>query len=380
MVKKLLLSLFLFTSLTFGESKESQFDSLVTKGVKEIYNIQFEEAENSFRVLMANYPEHPAGRFFLAMIDWWRILLDPDVEIYDDLFFQKLEDVIYHCDNILEKDENNIDALFFKGGAIGFRGRLRSLRESWLKAADDGREALPIIQRAARLDPTNIDVQLGFGLYNYFIEVIPERYPLMKPLMIFFPDGDRQKGIEQLTLTATEGRYAKFEAQNFLMQLYDQFENNPYKAEEYAKMLNEKFPNNPNFERYRGRIAIRRGDSYFAFNIFQNIYSKVENEVFGYTDKVEREATYYIGLHYRNIGNFDSAKVYFELSENLSLKLDKKRESGFLINTVLYLGMIYDVFGERSKARKYYERVLDMREFGQSHVMAKQYLETPFRQ
>ncbi|MCK7516648.1 MAG: hypothetical protein MZV64_02440 [Ignavibacteriales bacterium] len=99
----------------------------------------------------------------------------------------------------------DVDALFFKGGSIGFRGRLRAFRESWLKAADDGREALPIVEQASILDPGNLDVQLGFGIYNYYADVIPNQYPLLKPhMMIFFPDGNREKGIEQLSQYCTQ--------------------------------------------------------------------------------------------------------------------------------------------------------------------------------
>jgi hypothetical protein len=68
------------------------FDSRVNEGIKQIYNIKFTEAEKTFRSVMADYPEHPAGRFFLAMIDWWKILLDQDNESYDEIF-SKLEDV-----------------------------------------------------------------------------------------------------------------------------------------------------------------------------------------------------------------------------------------------------------------------------------------------
>ena len=75
----------------------------------------------------------------------------------------------------------------FKGGAIGFRGRLRATRDSWIKAADDGREALPIVEQASKLDSNNTDVELGFGIYNYYAAVIPDEYPMIKPLMIFFP-------------------------------------------------------------------------------------------------------------------------------------------------------------------------------------------------
>ncbi|MGE5811324.1 MAG: hypothetical protein ACM339_07470, partial [Ignavibacteria bacterium] len=225
-------------------------DSLCTRGIKEIYNIQFEDAEKTFRTIIADFPEHSSGRFFLAMIDWWKIMLNPDNESYDDIFFQKLEDVIYQCDEILDKDPKNIDALFFKGGAVGFRGRLRAFRESWIKAADDAREALPIVQRASELDPDNVDVQLGFGIYNYYAAVIPEEYPIIKPLMIFFPSGDKEKGINQLNNTAMKGKFAKYEARYFLMTLYFNYEDNPYKAAEYASMLNSDFPNNPVFQRW----------------------------------------------------------------------------------------------------------------------------------
>jgi len=360
--------------------QSSNFDSLVTTGIKKIYSINFSDAEVTFRKLMADYPDHPAGRFFLAMIDWWRILLDLDVETYDELFFQKIEDVIYNCEQILDKEPNNVDALFFKGGAIGFRGRLRAYRESWLKAADDGREALPIVEQASLLDPNNLDVQLGFGIYNYYADVIPNRYPLLKPLMIFFPDGNREEGIEQLTNTALKGKYAKYEARYFLMTLYYTYENNPYKAEEFANMLVSDFPNNPIFEQWLGRISIKRGDYYSGSKIFASVMTKAEKNLPGYnTQKTKREASYYIGYQYRITNQLDSAKYFFEMCASTSKEIDKKEESGFWINAYLYLGMINDQLNERDKAVKYYEKLLEMREYLNSHELAKKYLSEPFK-
>jgi len=373
--------LFIFIALNQNVSPQTpHFDSLVTTGIKQIYSINFSEAEVTFRKLMADYPDHPSGRFFLAMIDWWRILLDLDVETYDELFFQKIEDVIYNCEQILDKEPNNVDALFFKGGAIGFRGRLRAYRESWLKAADDGREALPIVEQASLLDPNNLDVQLGFGIYNYYADVIPNRYPLLKPLMIFFPDGNREEGIEQLTNTALKGKYAKYEARYFLMTLYYTYENNPYKAEEFANMLVSDFPNNPIFEQWLGRISIKRGDYYSGSKIFASVMTKAEKKLPGYnTQKTKREASYYIGYQYRITNQLDSAKYFFEMCASTSKEIDKKEESGFWINAYLYLGMINDQLNERDKAVKYYEKLLEMREYLNSHELAKKYLSEPFK-
>jgi tetratricopeptide (TPR) repeat protein len=369
--------------LLFSTNLHSQTvnrDSTIIQGIKAIYNIKFDEAETIFRSLIADYPENPAGRFFLAMIDWWKILLDLDVETYDDLFFQKLEDVIFQCDEILKKDPKNVDALFFKGGSIGFRGRLRAYRESWLKAADDGREALPIVERASNLDPSNLDVQLGFGIYNYYASVIPNEYPLLKPLMIFFPSGDKEKGIEQLTNTALNGKYAKYEARYFLLTLYYSYENDYRKAEEYAVMLHEEFPDNPVFQRWLGRIAVKKGNYFLASEIFNEILNKAEPGFYGYsTPRVKREAAYYIGVHHRNMNELDSAKHYFELCAEYSKQIDKKEESGFLINAYLYLGMINDLLDNREDAVKYYRELLDMRNYGKSREQAKQYLENPYR-
>jgi len=377
-LKILISTLVLFSSQQL-KPQTTELDSVITSGIKQIYNIKFSQAETTFRKLIADYPEHPAGRFFLAMIDWWKILIDMDSEKNDEIFFQKLEDVIFQCDEILKKDPQNVDALFFKGGSIGFRGRLRAYRDSWLKAADDGREALPIVERAAHLNPKNVDVQLGFGIYNYYAAVIPEEYPMIKPLMFFFPEGDKKKGLEQLSNTASNGKYAKYEAIYFLMTLYYSYENNPFKSAEYADMLTGEFPDNPTFQRWKGRISVKKGDYVFASEVFKNILDKIKTGYPGYNVKrTKREASYYVGLQFFNTCQLDSSDYYFRDCEKVSKEIDEE-ESGFLVNAVLYQGMIYDLWGKRNDAIKRYEAVLDMDEYANSYKQAENYLEKPFK-
>ncbi len=368
---KTVLIILIFSFHSFAQNPD--FDSRVNNGIKQIYNIKFIEAEKTFRSIMTDYPEHPSGRFFLAMIDWWKILLDPDNESYDEIFFQKLEDVIYQCDQILDKNPKDVDALFFKGGSIGFRGRLRAFRESWLKAADDGREALPIVEEAASLDPNNMDVQLGFGIYNYYASVIPNEYPMIKPLMIFFPDGDKEKGIQQLKNTATNGKFAKYEARYFLMTLYYRYESNSILAEEYSKLLQEDFPDNPVFEKWRGRIAVRRGDFVLADSVFKDVLAKADTKLFGYnTPNSLREASYYVGNNYKNNGEFDSAKIFLKKCILESEKIDEEgEESGFQVNAYIYLAQIAEVLKQNEDAIRIYEKILNIKDYGNSHSIAE---------
>jgi tetratricopeptide (TPR) repeat protein len=368
----------LFTS--HAKAQDARYDSLVTSGIKQIYDIKLVEAEATFRKLITDYPNKPAGKFFIAMIDWWKILLDPDNESYDDMFFKKLEDVIDQCDQLLDKNPDNVDALFFKGGAIGFRGRLRAFRESWFKAADDGKEALPLVERAGQLDPKNVDVQLGYGIYNYYASVLPEKYPVLKPVMWFLPKGDKSKGLVQLGYVSRDGKYAKYEAQYFLMNIFYSYEDKPYEAEKYAHLLTTQFPDNPNFERWMGRIYAKEGRWNWASATFANVLKKSGKGLVGYTfPAVKREALYYVGLEYKQEGKLDSAKIYFQQCADISYKIDKDGESGFLVNTTLYLGNIYDSQNNRAKAIEYYKKVLDMKDFGNAQDLAKQYLKNPYK-
>lgn len=380
MKTKIFIAVFFFASFITAQNYDwKRYDSLVVAGVNQIYGIKFDAADKTFSIVEKEFANHPAGKFFKAMITWWRIAVDLDNESLDDFFYDQLEKVIDMCDDMIDKNPKNADAVFFKGGALGFRGRLLAIRESWFKAAMDGKEGLSLIIKAYQLNPQNIDVQLGFGIYHYYADVIPKKYPAVKPFMVFFPSGDKARGIRELENVAYNGRYAKIESRYFLMTLYFSFENDNENTIKYLKLLLADFPDNPVFERYYGSILFKMNDYKNSDKVFRDILAKANKNYFGYNERARREAYYYIGNDFKNKNIPDSARVYFEQSEKYSRMVDKKQPSGFLQNTVLYLGMIYDQLGMRDKAVKYYNEVLDMKERGDSHTLAKQYLKTPFR-
>jgi tetratricopeptide (TPR) repeat protein len=358
-------------------AQKPSYDSLVKAGINQIYSIKFYEAEKTFQVLQKEYPKHPAGKFFFAMIDWWKIILSEENEEQDDRFYDKIEETVDFCDEILDNDPNNVDALFFKGGAIGFRGRLQVMRESWFSAADDGREALPLVEQAYKLNPNNVDVKLGFGIYNYLAAVIPEKYPIVKPVMIFFPEGNKELGLQQLKEAASSGKYSKYEARYILVTFFYYFENDMNSAEFYAQQLIESFPNNPVFERWRGRIAARKNEIATADSIFKDVLVKADKNYEGYnTPMVRREANYYLGYNLKNDGDLNTALQYFKKCIEESKKIEEEgEESGFRINATLYAGTIFQTWKNFTEAKKYYDKVLDMRDFRDSHKNAQAYLD-----
>ncbi|MBL7998625.1 MAG: hypothetical protein JNL32_08320, partial [Candidatus Kapabacteria bacterium] len=199
----------------------------IKKGMNYIYNTNFDSAEVCFRNVIQMYPEHPSGYFLDAMVDWWRMQIDKRNKSYSDQFLQKVERVVTVCDALTDKNEFDITGLFFKGGILGFRGRYYASNQSWLKAANDGREAFDILIKCSKLAPGNHDIMLGTGIYNYFAAALPEQYPALKTVMVFLPNGDKKLGILQLEAAGNKAKYAAVEAKVVLQQVYgNQFERN----------------------------------------------------------------------------------------------------------------------------------------------------------
>jgi len=360
---------------------DPNFDLHTKQGIDLVYNLEFERAEQEFQRLVAAYPQHPAGYFFIAMVDWWRILMDIDNESLDDRFIAKLDVVIDKCDSILDVNPDDVTALFFKGGSLGFRGRLRANRGSWVKAANDGRLALPIVQRAYKIAPENFDILLGIGIYNYYAEAIPEQYPIVKPLMIFFPSGDKKKGVEQLTLAAANAKYAATEAGYFLLQLNYTHEKQFDKALDISQKLFARFPNNVVFHRYVGRCFVSLGQWEKARLTFDNILSRCGNPkpaLVGYSGSAKREALYYLGVYAMNAGKYDEALHDFYNCDEVSRDLDKNGESGFMVMANLRIGFIYDLQLNRDVALQQYRKVLAMKKFENSYDQAEQFLKSRY--
>jgi tetratricopeptide (TPR) repeat protein len=358
--------------------QDSTIDARLRRGIDEIYNIEFAKADKDFEEVIRLMPDHPAGYFFQAMTQWWRILSNFEDESHDKEFLTALDKVVTMCEKRLDKDENDVTALFYKGGAEGFKGRLRANRGSWLAAANDGLVALPAIRRAFKLDPTNYDVLLGMGIYNYYADVVPGQYPIVKPVMIFLPSGDKKTGLEQLEIAAQKARYAKVEAMYFLLQTYFSYERQYVRALDIAQQLRNKYPRNPLFHRMYGRCYVSLGYWAEAFRVFSEVEEKYRSHQPGYDVYDAREAYYYIGRHYFLAGRFEESLQNLLRCDEICRRVDKNNASGFLSMTNLMIGMVYDVQKKRGSALAQYQKVLDMKEYENTHKEARRYTEKPY--
>lgn len=371
--------IFIILFLGGGFAFSQKADSNLLKGINYLYHIKFDSAVFRFSEFTKQNPRSPEGYFFDAMLEWWKINLDKNNESNDEVFYSKTNKVLEVCNQTLDANENDFKAIFYKGGILGYRGLLKSLRDSWLKAAEDGREALNLLEHASELQPGNKDAQLGIGIYNYFAEYVPDRYPVIKPLMLIFPKGDKIKGLMQIKETAMNSLYARTEANYILAYLYINYEKNFTESEYYSKKLFEEYPENAIFEKYLYTSYTGLGKHQEAIEGWKKILEKGENKLPGYENKyIIREGNYYISVSLFNLKRLLEAENYLLKCEELNKEIDKDETSSFTANTYLLLGYFYDLKGDRSKALYYYDKVLSMKDF-RTHQPAELYKKSPYK-
>ena len=382
-IRSLYAALFLcvsIPSIAFAQDEslieDPEVQVVIKAGLDELYNLRFREAEVHFNQIDASYPKHPIGPFLLSLTTWWEILLDLNDTSRDEVFFDAMDDVIKRSDRLLKQDPENMDAMFFKGAALGFRGRLRSNRGDWFKSAMDGKKAMNYVLAVADNNEDNDDYVFGRGIYDYFADVVPQKYPFVRPVMAFFPDGDRANGIALLERTATSGNLIQTEAAYFLLQINYIFESNYSESVRWADWLRENYPDNSFFHAIEGRVHANFGRWHKSGPIFEDVLEKYLNGAHGYNDAVAEQALYFLGRKAMVFREFDLALDYFLKLDALSSRTDE--DTYFKVFGRLRQGMTYDALDRRELALQRYREVLKMKEWSNSRDRAERYIETKY--
>lgn len=378
-LKTIHLILFLFITLTHLSYTQSR-DELISQDIDYIYKIQFDSADIISHKLISMNPKDPSGYFMKAMTEWWKIYLNKDDQSHDSSYLAATDKCVKVCEERVNENSNDEWALFLQGGVIGYRGFLNSMRENWLKAVDDGREGLSLIQRAYELNPSNKDAVFGIGLYNYAADMVTDKYPFLKTLLFFFPKGNKELGLSQLKDCAENAKFSRIEANFVLCYVNLSYEKNYSESEKYAEKINKLYPDNPVAEKYLGRSYVGLYNWDKSIGVWNDILSKIDSNKAGYVNKnIKRESLYYLALSQMRMNNMDDAFRNYEECENMSNELDKDGDSPYRVFSALGMGMISDIRGNHPQAVKYYDMVLGMKDIESSHESARQFKDKGYK-
>ena len=327
-----------------------------TDAINDMYNYNFFEAERGFKWLTVKYPDHPIGYFLVGLNTWWKIVPDTKVEIYDDKCQQSMDMAIDKAENMLKYETMEKEAAFFLAAAYAFKGRLYSERQSWVKSAWAGKQALKYLERSRGDGDINPELMFGDGLYNYYSRWIPENYPSLKPLLTFFRKGNKSLGVKQLENVSLNAFYTRMEARYFLVQIYA-MEKQPKKGLQMAQMMHAIYPRNSYFHRYAARNAFSVGRIGDAATYAKELLDRIDAGNYGYGDNDGRYGAYILGYanqhYYRNI---EEAKKYYTLTIGYALNNDSE-DSGYFLGAHRELGRFAMIEGNYEDAQKHFRTV-----------------------
>lgn len=366
----LILSLFLvfFSNLASAQVKKDTTIILIsnitmqietTQALNDLYNFKFDKAEQQFRWFKQKYAWHPLPYFLLGLSEWWKIMPNTKSTLYDDRFLAYMDSTILVAENLHKKyPEYKLEAAFFLSAAYGFKGRLYAdeERKNWRKAAAVGRIALNYLEECKGKNYLSPELLFGDALYNYFSVWVPENYPFLKPVLWFFPEGDKQLGLKQLKEVSYNAFYTRTEAMVWLMRISNSYENNQVQAFQLAEYLHQTYPDNPYFHRYYARMLYSRGMYAELDKVGKEIIIRIDSAQSGYEATSGRYAAFYLGQLYEGRRKPDEAKKYYLLAVKYAEEIGAT-ESGYYLFSLIALGEISEIQGDKNTAKKYFKEV-----------------------
>ena len=342
--------------------------------VNNLYNFKYDRAERQFRSLKRRYPNHPMPYFLMGLSQWWKIVpTNILTKQYDELFFAYMDTTIAQGEKLISRNKNNYEAAFFLAAAHGFSARLHSERSNWRKATVHSKKALNFMEKASEANGLSVEFLFGQALYNYYSVWISQNYPLLRPVLIFFPNGNKPLGLNQLQRVANQGFYTGTEAKFFLMKILTNEENNPVSAYHLSRELAIRYPDNAYFQRFFARMAFVTGNLSEAERTSLDILGKLNRKLPGYESISGRYATYFLGYIYQNRKNLPQAKAYFTQCIAFANETNETK-SGYALNAYLNLARISHQEKNIKQAKVYYNIVKELAEEKAPQKEARDYL------
>jgi tetratricopeptide (TPR) repeat protein len=330
-----------------------------TQALNDLYNFKFPQAEAQFRSIREKYGWHPLPYFLMGLIEWWKIMPNTKDQSHDASFLAYMDTTINVAERLYDDyPVHKVEASFFLAAAYGFKGRLYSdeERKNWRKAAAAGKDALDYLEESKGQHNLSPELLFGDALYNYFSVWVPEHYPALKPILWFFPKGDKALGLKQLKEVSYNAFYTRTEAMVWLMRILNSYENDQFQALQISKYLNENYPDNPFFHRYYARMLYSLGRYAEAEPQCKEILHRIDSGMVGYEATSGRYAAFFLGQIHESRKSFEEAKNYYQLCVRFAEQIEAT-ESGYYLYSLIALGEISEKQGNKAEAKKYFQLV-----------------------
>jgi tetratricopeptide (TPR) repeat protein len=327
----------------------------VQKSLDHIYNYEFDEATRVIDGIEKKYPNHPINHILDSFVLYWKYLPIKDNQAKSKEYIQKLNLALIATEKRFGKDTKDPEGMFYVMVARGYMAMMYNYRGEMLSAAGEGKKAYNAFIDGMKLMDKNPEFYFTSGMYNYYVEVYPEEHPMVKPLLMFFKNGNKALGLKQVDIATRSGVITRAESCFYLAHLYMKYEMNPEKAVPYVNKLTDWYPKNPLF-------------------IMKNI------EALSLAGDYDDASKQLVALRKYNTGFYPIAQHTFQgINYEKHLKSDVSAQKEYLAalriphddqytkeyHAMAYAGLarIAGRAGNKAKAKEYYKKCLEKAEY-----------------
>jgi len=303
-MKKLCFVLLLIAIPSVLLSQNIPITDLGFQGMELVYDMKFKEAESIFNEIIKREPQNGLGYFLKSVGYFWMCQKYPHNEDtrekYKDITFKAIE----VAEETLDRNENNIDAMFYLGGAYGNLGRYYIMEKSFLKAYWYGRKGKIYLKDVIEINPKYYEAYAGLGIYHYYAAELPKIIKIFS--FILGIEGDKELGLKELKSAVANAKYTKSEAKFFLASIYSDIEKDYQKALTVMEELHQRYPNNSTIIMVLGKCNWELEKYEPAIKYFREMIDKYPDD--------DRMKDFYNAYGYKlvKINHFDEAIRVFK--------------------------------------------------------------------
>ncbi len=273
--------------------REPAFVKAARRGFSEMYNLDYDQAIETFRSLKAEYPQHPAPPLYLAILSWLKELLDrQDLDLDRFIapgyftkatdremasarrkaFFGDISESQRLCRNILAGQPAHPDARYFLGTSLGVLGSFAfTIDRKKIQALRYGKQAYNYHRDLMKEDPAFYDSYLSVGLYEYIVGNLPWYIKWLAAIAGY--SGSAKRGFEYLELAAEKAHYVADDSRVLLMVLNVR-EKRHDRALSIARTLHGKYPRSFLLHLNKAQLLERMGRLDESVREYQSINRK----------------------------------------------------------------------------------------------------------
>ena len=267
-----------------------------------------------------------------------------------DQIFALADEAVREADERINKNPNDVDALFA-------RGWVRSLRCTYVAMVERGfasafrlaGKAKDDCARALQIDPNYVDAKLVVGVYDYVVGALPLPFKFLIGFVGI--TGSKSKGMEMLRDDARRGPATSVEART-VIALFLRREGKYKDAIDVVRSLKQQYPRDYLFCLEEANLRKDAGEGMGAVHAYEEVVADSAKP--GYFAEARPELAYFgLGDALRGQRHYaDAARAYEQAAGSKGVGPELK------VRTLLAAGECHDVLGERQVALKDYQAAI----------------------